>query len=149
MAKKVRRRKKAVKKAKPQVLKAFVSDQSSGFGSVVIGTNTVVASLQLPPGSWVTFATVALAPTGAIPGTTVVQAMFALNGVPFSEAVQTDFTVTTSGLGFIVFPLNSGVVLTQQNTLQVVCTATQPNIVSSQPTTITAVQVPSLTHFTS
>ena len=75
--------------------------------------------------------------------------MFALNGVPFSQAVQTDFTVTSSGLGFIVFPLNSGVVLTQQKTLQVVCTATQPNIVSSQPTTITAIQVPSLTHVTS
>jgi hypothetical protein len=151
MAKKVRRRTKAVKKAQPKVLKAFVSDQSSVFGSVVVGTNTVITSLQLPPGSWVIFATVALAPTGGVLGTTVVQARFALNGVPFSQEVQTDFTVTTSGnfvAGFMVFPLNSGVVLNQQKTLQVMCTATQPNIVSSQPTTITAIQVPSLTHVT-
>ena len=151
MAKKVRRRTKAVKKAQPKVLKAFVSDQSSVFGSVVVGTNTVVASLNLPAGSWVIFATVALAPTGGILGTTVVQARFALNGVPFSQEVQTDFTVTTSGnffAGFTVFPLNSGVVLNQPKTLQVMCTATQPNIVSSQPTTITAIQVPSLTHVT-
>jgi hypothetical protein len=151
MAKKVRRHTKAVKKAQPKVLKAFVSDQSSVFGSVAVGTNTVIASLQLPPGSWMIFATVALAPTGGVLGTTVVQARFALNGVPFSQEVQTDFTVTTSGnfiAGFTVFPLNSGVVLNQQKTLQVMCTATQPNIVSSQPTTISAIQVPSLTHVT-
>ncbi len=43
-------------------MRAFVSDQSSSFNSVVIGTapnSTVVASLKLPPGSWVVFATVA------------------------------------------------------------------------------------------
>ena len=40
-------------------MRAFVSDQSSSFNSVVIGTapnSTVVASLKLPPGSWVVFA---------------------------------------------------------------------------------------------
>jgi hypothetical protein len=139
------------KSAAAGVLKAFVSDQSSVFGSVVIGTGTVVASLKLPPGSWVIFATVALAAAGGALGTTVVQARFALNGTPFSQEVQTNFTVTTSGpsiAGFTVIPLNSGVVLNQQKTLQVVCTATQANTVSSQPTTITAIQVESLTHVT-
>jgi hypothetical protein len=143
MAKKARRRTKATKKAQKFVSRAIVADQSSSFGSVVIGTGTVVASLKLPSGNWVVFATVALAGTGAL-GTTVVQTMFALDGTLFGQEVQTDFTNTNTG-GFRVVPLTTGMVLDKPKTLQVVCTAAQANIVSSQPTTITAIQVVSVT----
>jgi hypothetical protein len=54
-----------VYRSSPEVgMRAFVSDQSGNFGSLVIGTGpdfTVVAALELPPGSWVASATVALA----------------------------------------------------------------------------------------
>lgn len=146
MAKKVRRHTKATKKAHKYVSQAIVSDQSSSFGSVVIGTGSVVASLKLPPGSWAIFATVALAATGA-PGATVVQTMFALDGNLFGQEVQTDFTFTGTG-GFRVVPLTTGMVLDKPKTLQVVCSAAQANMVSSQPTTITAIQVGSVTRIT-
>jgi len=65
-------------------MRAFVSDQSSSFNAKVIGgppNSTVVASLELPPGSWVVFATVALAGNAA-PGTTAsVQMFFQLDGM--------------------------------------------------------------------
>ena len=99
-------------------MRAFVSDQSSSFNSVVIGTapdSTVVASLKLPPGSWVVFATVALA-------------------------------AATSG--FQVVPITTGLVLDTPTTLQVACVATRKNTVSSQPTTITAIEVESVTRIT-
>ena len=51
-------------------MRALVSDQSVDFESLVIGTGpqfTVVAFLELPPGSSVAFATVALAGTGGAP----------------------------------------------------------------------------------
>ena len=128
-------------------MQAFVSDQSSAFNSVVIGTGpdfTVVASLKLPPGSWVVFATVALgAATNAL-GTTVVQIAFQLDGKLYGTAVQSDFTITNTGgsiSGFRVVPLTSGLVLDVPKTLEVGCVATQNNAVASQPTTITAIQV--------
>ena len=151
MAKKVRRRTKATKKAQKYVPQAIVSDQSSSFTSVVIDTGTVVASLKLPPGSWVIFATVALAAATSALGTTVVETMFTLDGKLFGQEVQTDFMITNTGSsisGFGVVPLTTGVVLDKPKTLQVVCTATQANTVSSQPTTITAIQVGSVTRIT-
>ena len=151
MAKKVRRGTKATKKAQKYVPQAIVSDQSSSFTSVVIGTGTVVASLKLPSGSWVIFATVALGAATSVLGTTVVQTMFALDGKLFGQEVQTDFTITDAGgsiTGFRVVPLTTGVVLDKPKTLQVVCTASQANTVSSQPTTITAIQVGSVTRIT-
>jgi hypothetical protein len=65
-----------------------------------------VASLKLSPGSWVIFATVALAATGAL-CTTVVRTMFALDGNLFGQEVQTDFTFTGTG-GFRVVPPHHG-----------------------------------------
>ena len=132
-------------------MRALVSDQSSSFGSVVIGTGpdfTVVASLKLPPGSWVVFATVALASATSVLGTTVVEIVFQLDGQPYGTAVQSDFTITKTGgsmSGFVVVPLTTGLVLDTPKTLQVACQATQKSTVSSQPTTITAIQVESVT----
>ena len=63
-------------------MRAFVSDQSSSFNAVDIGTapdSTIVASLKLPPGSWVVFATVALGAATSTPGTTTVQMFFQLD----------------------------------------------------------------------
>ena len=110
MAKKVRRRNKATKKQR-YVPQAIVSDQSSSFTSVVIDTGTVVASLKLPPGSWVIFATVALAAATSALGTTVVETMFTLDGKLFGQEVQTDFMITNTGSsisGFGVVPLTTG-----------------------------------------
>src|SRR4029077_11637316 len=129
---------------------AFVSDQSSAFNSVVIGTGadfTVVASLKLPPGSWVVFATVALGAATSALGTTVVQIAFQLDGKLYGTAVQSDFTITNTGgsiSGFRVVPLTSGLVLDVPKTLEVGCVATQNNAVASQPTTIPAIQVESV-----
>jgi hypothetical protein len=137
-------------------MRAFVSDQSSSFISVDIGTGfpdfTVVAALKLPPGSWVAFATVALAAAGGVLGTTTVQMCFLLDGKPHSPSVQSDFTITnqfggTIG-GFQVVPLTTGLVLDTPKTLQVGCVATQKITVSSQPTTITAIEVESVTRIT-
>jgi hypothetical protein len=132
-------------------MRAFVSDQSAAFGSVVIGTGpdfTVVAALELPPGSWVVFATVALAGTG-VTGTSVVEMGFLLDGEIYSTLVQSDFvvadTLNNSIGGFRVVPLTTGLALDTRRTLQVGCVATQPNTVSSQPTTITAIQMESVT----
>ena len=128
-------------------MQAFVSDQSSAFNSVVIGTGpdfTVVASLKLPPGSWVVFATVASGAATSALGTTVVQIAFQLDGKLYGTAVQSDFTITNTGgsiSGFRVVPLTSGLVLDVPKTLEVGCVATQNNAVASQPTTITAIQV--------
>ena len=119
-------------------MRAFVSDQGSSFESLVIGTGpdfTVVAALELPPGSWVVFATVALASTGAI-GNAVVQMAFLLDGQVYSTEVQSDFVIAEAAGGGV-----SGGFLV----VQVGCVATQPDTVSSQPTTITAIQVESVT----
>ena len=89
-------------------MQAFVSDQSSAFNSVVIGTGpdfTVVASLKLPPGSWVVFATVALGAATSALGTTVVQIAFQLDGKLYGTAVQSDFTITTLAAALAVFGL--------------------------------------------
>jgi len=76
-------------------MRAFVSDQSSNFNAKVIDGppgHTVVASLDLPPGSWVVFATVALAGNAA-PGTTVnVQTFFELGSQIYSGTIQCDFS---------------------------------------------------------
>jgi hypothetical protein len=136
--------------ARGVAVQAFVSDQSSAFNSVVIGTGpdfTVVASLKLPPGSWVVFATVALGAATSALGTTVVQIAFQLDGKLYGTAVQSDFTITNTGgsiSGFRVVPLTSGLVLDVPKTLEVGCVATQNNAVASQPTTITAIQVESV-----
>jgi hypothetical protein len=132
---------------------AFVSDQSSSFSSVVIGTGpdfTVVASLKLVPGSWVVFATVALGSATSVIGTTIVEVAFQLDGKIYGTTVQSDFTVTNnSGItsGFRVVPLTTGLVLDSPKTLQVGCLATQKDMVASQPTTITAIQVESVTRY--
>jgi hypothetical protein len=132
-----------------EVMRALVSDEEQ-FGSVVIDTDfTVVAALKLPPGSWVVFATVALAAATDALGTATVQMRFQLDGNPYGTAVQSDFTITNQlgGIigGFRVVPLTTGLVLDTEKTLQVACAATQKDTVSSQPTTITAIQVESVT----
>ena len=136
-------------------MRVFVSDQSSSFNSVVIGTapdSTVVASLKLPPGSWVVFATVALAAATSAPSTTTVQLFFQLGGKLYGTSVQSDFTITdqSGGIisGFQVVPFTTGLVLDTPTTLQVACVATRKNTVSSQPTTIAAIEVESVTRIT-
>jgi hypothetical protein len=133
-------------------MRAFVSDQSDDFLSLVIGTGpdfTVVAALELPPGSWVVFATVALAAATSATGTSAVQTGFLLDGEIYSTLVQSDFviadTLDGSISGFRVVPLTTGLTLDRRRTVQVGCVATQPDTVSSQPTTITAIQVESVT----
>jgi len=132
-------------------MRAFVSDQGN-FVSLVIGTGpdfTVVAALELPPGSWVVFATVALAGTNGATGTSGVQMGFLLDGEIYSTLVQSDFVVADtldgSVSGFRVVPLTTGLALDRPQTVQVGCVATVPETVSSQPTTITAIQVESVT----
>jgi hypothetical protein len=92
-------------------MQAFVADQSSSFVSVVIGTGpdlTVVASLNLLPGSWVVFATVALGSATSVLGTTVVQMMFLLDGKQYCTSVQSDFTIADVTIsGFRVVPLTN------------------------------------------
>ena len=131
-------------------MRAFVSDQSGNWGTVVIGTGpdfTVVASLELPPGSWVVFATVGLAANGAT-GTSTVEMGFLLDGEIYGTFVQSDFvvadTLNNTISGFRVVPLTTGLALDTPQTLQVGCVATYPNV-ASQPTTITAIQVESVT----
>jgi hypothetical protein len=97
----------------------------------------------------VVFATVALAGATSATGTTAVQTGFLLDGQVYSTLVQSDFVVadTLDGSisGFRVVPLTTGLVLDRSQTLQVGCLATRPGTVSSQPTTITAIQVESVT----
>jgi hypothetical protein len=136
-------------------MRAFVSDQSELFGSVVIGTGpppnwTIVAALELPPGSWVVFATVALGSAGGATGATVVQMGFLLDGDMYGTFVQSNFVVADIGGtggpgGFLVVPLTTGLALDRPRTVQIGCVATQALTVSSQPTTITAIQVESVT----
>jgi hypothetical protein len=108
-------------------MQAFVADQSSSFVSVVIGTGpdlTVVASLNLLPGSWVVFATVALGSVSSVLGTTVVQMMFLLDGEQYGTPVRSDFTIADVTIsGFRVVPLTTGLVLDTSKTLQVGCVA--------------------------
>jgi len=129
-------------------MQALVSDQSDSFGSVVIGTApsaTIVASLKLHPGSWVVFATVAFASSGAV-GTTTVQLQFRLDGKIFGQEVQSNFRAEPAGnSGFLVVPLTTGLVLDTPKTLQIACVAGHAGLVTSQPTTITAIQVESVT----
>ena len=131
-------------------MRALVADQSSSFGSVVIGTppnRTVVASLQLSAGSWVVFATVAFATSGPA-GAAVVQLVFQLDGKIFGPEIQANFKsepIGNSISGFLVVPLTTGLVLDTHKTLQIACVATQQGLVTSQPTTITAIQVESVT----
>lgn len=132
-------------------MRAIVSDQGN-FESLNIGTGpdfTVVAFLELPPGSWVVFATVALAAASGITGTSGIQTGFLLDGEIYSTLVQSDFVVadTSDGGvgGFRVVPLTTGLALDRPRTLQVGCVATQPDTACSQPTTITAIQVGSVT----
>lgn len=134
-------------------MQAIVSDQSAIFVAQIIGTGpefTVVAALELPRGNWVAFATVALANNGGTPGTTtIVQACFLLDGEIYSTQVQTDLAVADTDVGSVsglrVVPLTAGLTLTKTQTLQVGCVTASPSIVMSQPTTITAIQVDSLT----
>jgi len=122
-------------------MRAFVSDQSSNFNAKVIDGppgHTVVASLDLPPGSWVVFATVALAGNAA-PGTTVIRRSL-------SSAAR--YTVGRSSVIFQVIPFNTGLVLDTAKTLQVACVAQPANAAVSQPTTITAIEVGSVTRIT-
>jgi len=69
----------------------------------------------------VVFATVALASASSVPGTSIVEIMFQLDGV------QSDFTITNSGgsiSGFRVVPLTTGLALDKPKTLKVACQAT-------------------------
>lgn len=137
-------------------MRAFVSDQSSSFGSVDIGTGpdfTIVAALELPPGSWVIFATVAFGSATGVAGTTVVQTGFLLDGEPYGGFVQADHVIAevpggATNAGFLVVPLTTGVALDTRRTIQVGCVTTEAGRLSSQPTTITAIQVDSATRIT-
>ena len=106
-----------------------------------------MAYLELSPGSWVASATVALGSATSATGTGTVQIAFLLDGKIYSTAVQSDFVVadTVDASGFQVVPLTTGLALDRPQTVQVGCVATQEDTVSFQPTTITAIQVDSVT----
>ena len=86
----------------------------------------------------------ALAAASGVTGTSV-QTGFLLDGEIYSTFVQSDFVVADildGGVsGFRVVPLTTGLALDRPRTIQVGCMATEPETVSSQPTTITAIQV--------
>ena len=122
-------------------MQAFVADESSNFVSIPIGTGpyfTIIAGLELPPGSWVAFASVALA--GGSGGTTV-EAVWLLDGNLLTTGIQG--TVVASPNTFLTLPMSTGVALDRPAVLQVACQATQPGV-ASQPTTISAIQVESV-----
>jgi hypothetical protein len=124
-------------------MQAFVSDQSANFGSVAISAGndfSVVAAIDLPPGSWVVLATVALA--GGPPTNCDVQVVFLLDGQLYTSGVQCD--IVGGPNSFLVIPLTTGLALDRKQTLAIGCRATQAGV-SSQPTTITAIQVESVT----
>lgn len=128
-------------------MQAIVSDQSGDFGLVTIGTDfTVIAAVNLPPGNWVAFATATLTTTAT--GTTNIQTGFLLGGEIYSPFVQTQLVVTdllTSAGASQVVPITTGLTINTLQTLQVACRASPPDVVYSQPSTITAIQVESLT----
>lgn len=129
-------------------IQAIVSDQSDQFSAQIIGNGpefTVTAFLELPRGSWVAFATATFGSNGFIPGTSSVQTVFLLDGDIYSTVVNSNFTVADNGDGFLVVPLTTGLTLDTTQTLQVGCVASQPDIIMSQQTTITAIQVDSVT----
>jgi len=107
-------------------MRAFVSDQSSSFNAKVINGSpdgTIVASLDLPPGSRVIFATVALAGNAA-PGATVnVQMFFELDSKIYVGGNQCVFAISGTVNGFQIIPLTTGLVLDTPKTLQIVCFA--------------------------
>lgn len=82
-------------------------------------------------------------------GTRIVQIAFLLDGKIYSTAVQSDFvvadTIDGSVSGFRVVPLTTGLALDRPQTVQVGCVTTRQDTVSSQLTTITAIQVDSVT----
>jgi hypothetical protein len=95
----------------------------------------------------VVFATVAFGSSGPV-GKTIVQLMFQLDGRIFGQQVQSNFTAEAadnSVAGFLVVPLTTGLVLDTPKTLQIACVACHAGLVTSQPTTMTAIQVESLT----
>jgi hypothetical protein len=129
-------------------IRAIVSDQGDLFDAQIIGTGpefTVTAFLELPRGSWVAFATATFGNSDFAPGTSVVQAAFLLDGDLYSTIVNSNFTVPDNGEGFLVVPLTTGLTLETTQTLQVGCLAARPNTIESQQTTITAIQVDSMT----
>jgi hypothetical protein len=124
-------------------VRAFVSDQSGNFGSVPVAVGddfTVIAALTLEAGSYVVSATVALACNQ--PDRTSVSAMFLLDGIIYAGYVQ-DAMVGGANC-FLVVPLMTGITLDHPATIQVGCRADQAGV-ASQPTTITALQVESVT----
>jgi hypothetical protein len=128
--------------AKGAIMQAFVSDQSGAWTTVVLGAGpdfTVTASLKLPPGSWVVFVTAAFGRTNG--GGTGVSVGFLINGQLHGQLVNSDL----SGAGFVAVPLTTGLVLDAPTTLQIGCIANKKDTIASLPTTITAVQVESLT----
>jgi hypothetical protein len=127
-------------------IRAIVSDQSADFSAQIIGAGpefTVTAFLELPPGSWVAFATATF--VSGTPGTNVVQTGFLLDSDLYSPVVTADCTVAVGGGGYLVVPLTTGLTLETRQTLQVGCVAAQPYTIESQQTTITAIQVDSVT----
>ena len=97
------------------------------------------------------FATVALAGNAGLGTAVSVQMIFQLGGQIYGEEVQCNFTITDISnvvSGFQVVPLMTGLVLDTPKTLQIACVATPANSAASQPTTITAVEVGSLTRIT-
>ena len=78
-------------------------------------------------------------------GTSVVQTAFLLDGEIYSTPVNSNFTIPDNGEGFLVVPLTTGPTLETTQTLQVGCRAAQPCTIQSQQTTITAIQVDSMT----
>jgi hypothetical protein len=118
----------------------FLKDQRSSFGSQALsGTPLAIIKLTLPSGRYVVNATAAV-----VGGVTFATAQCFLRGSisgNVSDAVQT--TTGGSGNSFAAIPLTTAFTLTATEDIALVCSAS--GSVSTQPSTITAIRVETLT----
>lgn len=123
-------------------MQAFVADQSGNWAAEPIGagdTFTVIGAVELPPGSWIVLATVALA--SSAPDSIDIQTTLLLDGAIHGTAVQSN--IIGGPNRFLVIPLTTGLALDHPQTLQIGCRASQSGV-ASQPSTITVIQVESV-----
>jgi hypothetical protein len=120
---------------------AFLKDQRGSFSSQLINSPSFVniVTLSLPAGSYVVNATAAL-----VGGATFVTAQCAINrasGAGLSDDLQA--TLGGSANSFGVIPLTAAFTLTAADNVSLACRSN--GNVSTQPSTIAAIQVATLT----
>ena len=119
---------------------AFSKDQQSSFASTLLnGTFTNIVTLSLPAGNYVVNATAAL--TGGVSFNTAQCSIRGSSG-PLSGSIQTTVGGVANSFGAI--PLTTGFTLLSPDNVSLACRASGDTI-STQPSTITAIQVGALT----